>query len=255
MKRIILSTLVASGLIVAAVWYFSDAPTPKEEIIRARQVARFQSTLIKARGGDIKAQIVVAGYYKDGIGVNKNPALAEGFYRRAARRGRPVAQYELGRMYETGTGVGADSIKAAEWYRLAAGIGGNRDAQYALGRLYFTGRGVVNDYTTAVTWFLKAARQGHPAALYLMGAVYLEGWSVNADPIEAYKWFTLALPVADQAMAFDRSYDPARALRRLKSKMNKFQISRAEKKAARWKPRMEKPAIAMPGRRLVPARQ
>ncbi|HEC14145.1 MAG TPA: sel1 repeat family protein [Rhodospirillales bacterium] len=255
MKRIFFSTLVATGLIVVAVWYFSDAPTPKEEIIRARQAARFQSTLIKARGGDVAAQLAVAGYYKDGIGVKKNQALAGDFYRRAARRGRPVAQYELGRMYETGSGVGADSIKAAEWYRLAAGIGGNRDAQYALGRLYFTGRGVVNNYAAAVKWFRKAANQGHPAALYIMGAVYLEGWSVNVDPIEAYKWFTLALPVADQAMAFDRSYDPARALRRLKAKMNKFQIGRAEEKAALWKPRTEKPAIAIPGRRLLPVRQ
>jgi len=255
MKRIIFSTLVAAGLVAVALWYFSDAPTPKEEIIRARQAARFQSTLIEARGGDIKAQVAVAGYYKDGIGVKKNQALAEDFYRRAAARGRPVAQYELGRIYETGTGVRADPFKAAEWYRLAAGIGGNRDAQYALGQLYFTGRGVVNDYAAAVRWFLKAARQGHPAALYLMGAVYLEGWSVNADPIEAYKWFTLALPVADQAMAFDRAYNPARALRRLKPKMNKFQIGRAEKKARRWKPRMERPAITIPGRKLLPAGQ
>ncbi len=255
MKRIIFSTLAATGLIVAAIWYFSDAPTPKEEIIRARQAARFQSTLIKARGGDLKAKVAVAGYYKDGIGVKKNPALAERFYHRAARRGQPVAQYELGRMYETGTGVRIDYLKAAEWYRLAAGLGGNRDAQYALGQLYFTGRGVINDYAAAVPWFRKAANQGHPAALYLMGAVYLEGWSVSTDPIEAYKWFSLALPVADQAMAFDSSYNPARALRRLKPKMNKFQISRAEKKAALWKPRMERPAIVMQGRRLLPAGQ
>jgi TPR repeat protein len=254
MKRIIFSTLVAAGLVVAAFWYFSDAPTPKEEIVRARQAARFQTALTKARGGGLAAQVAVAGYYKEGVGVNKNPALAERFYRRAAERGQPVAQYELGRMYETGTGVRADFSKAAEWYRLAAGLGGNRDAQYALGQLYFTGRGVVNDYATAVTWFRKAANQGHPAALYLMGAVYLEGWSVFADPIEAYKWFTIDLPFADQAMAFDRSYDPARALRRLKTKMNKFQIRRAEEKARRWKPRMERPAITIPGRRLLPAR-
>ncbi len=246
--------MVAAGLVVAAFWYFSDAPTPKEEIILARQTARFQSTLTKARGGNLAAQVAVADYYKEGIGVKKSPLEALRFYRLAAKRGQPAAQYELGRMYETGTGVRVDFSKAAEWYRLAAGLGVNRDAQYALGQLYFAGRGVVNDYAAAVKWFREAANQGHPAALYLMGAVYLEGWSVYADPIEAYKWFTLALPVADQAMAFDSSYNPARALRRLKPKMNKFQISRAEKKARRWKPRMERPVITAPGRRLQPAR-
>jgi len=88
----------------------------------------------------------------------------------------------------------------------------------------------------ALPWFRKAANQGHPAALYLMGAVYLEGWSEPADKIEAYKWFTLALKVADQAKAYDLTYDPARALRRLRPKMNKFQVKRAEEAAARFRP-------------------
>jgi len=236
MKRIIISTLIAAGLVAVTLWYFSDAPTPKEEIIRAQQAARFKALLPKALAGNVSAEVLVAGFYKNGIGVKKNLTEARTLYRRAADRGHPDAQYELGHMYETGEGVRANPFKAAEWYKLAAGLGRHREAQYALGQLYLTGRGVPHGYADAVPWFRKAANQGHPAALYLMGAVYLEGWSEPADKIEAYKWFTLALKVADQAKAYDLTYDPARALRRLRPKMNKFQVKRAEEAAARFRP-------------------
>jgi len=254
MKRIIISTLIAAGLVAVTLWYFADAPTPKEEIIRAQQAAQFKQLLPLAIEGNPSAQVLVAGFYKNGIGVEKNLNEAWALYRKAAERGHPDAQYELGHMYETGQGVRANPYRAAEWYKLAAGFGRHREAQYALGQLYLTGRGVPHGYAEAVPWFLKAANQGHPAALYLMGAVYLEGWSAPADVIEAYKWFTLALNVADQAMAYDRTYDPARALKRLRPKMNKFQVKRAEEAAARFRPKMEKPAMGASGRPIVPAR-
>lgn len=51
--------------------------------------------------------------------------------RRAAAAGYPVAQYNLGYLYENGLGVPTDRVQAYVWYRRAAGAshaGGRRDA-------------------------------------------------------------------------------------------------------------------------------
>lgn len=44
-------------------------------------------------------------------------------YRRAAEQGDPVAQYQLGLMYEIGEGVPADAGEAEYWYGQAVGQG------------------------------------------------------------------------------------------------------------------------------------
>ena len=103
------------------------------------------------------------------------------------------AQYEVGLAYETGTGVAADPVAAAKWYRKAARydsgtisvfaepsgderfgtpldvrigplLEGNADAKYRLGLMYLEGRGVVQSRIKAKRWLKRAARQGHEDA-------------------------------------------------------------------------------------------
>ncbi|MFQ9858028.1 MAG: tetratricopeptide repeat protein [Ruminococcus callidus] len=50
------------------------------------------------------------------------------WYTKAAEQECPEAQYELGKCYETGDGVGEDKAKAAELYRKAA-VQGYAEAQ------------------------------------------------------------------------------------------------------------------------------
>ena len=73
------------------------------------------------------------------------------------------AQYFLGRMYAQGQGVDKDPAKAAEWYRKAAEQG-VADAQYRLGALYETGEGVPLDQEYAHGWFAVAAHLGNGKA-------------------------------------------------------------------------------------------
>ena len=56
-------------------------------------------------------------------------------HRRAAGQGDLTAQFNLGRLYATGTGVPLNYAEAAKWYRLAAQRG-HVEAQYNLGFLY-----------------------------------------------------------------------------------------------------------------------
>ena len=82
--------------------------------------------------------------------------------RKQAEAGDAKAQFNIGTMYENGSGVKQDYAEAAKWYRKAAVLGDAR-AQYNLGIMNQNGWGVPQDDTEAVKWYRKAAMQGpHP---------------------------------------------------------------------------------------------
>jgi TPR repeat protein len=76
-----------------------------------------------------------------------------------AEQGNPVAQLNLGTMYNLGKGVPQDYTEAVNWYRKAAEQG-NLDAQYNLGLMCVKGEGVKQDYVQAYMWFTLAASKG-----------------------------------------------------------------------------------------------
>ena len=57
--------------------------------------------------------------YNVGQGVAQNYTEAVKWYRRAAEQGNPVAQANLGRLYENGQGVQQDYTLAHMWLNLA----------------------------------------------------------------------------------------------------------------------------------------
>jgi TPR repeat protein len=67
------------------------------------------------------------------------------------------------RMYMQGTGVIADINEAVSWFRRAADRG-DPPAQFTMGTLYANGRGVQQDPVQAHLWFTLAASGGHRAA-------------------------------------------------------------------------------------------
>ncbi len=73
-----------------------------------------------AEAGDLEAQVSVAEFYLNGLGVTTDPAAAVAWYRRAAEAGDPVAQLNLGDLYARGLGVAPDPVEAFVWFDLAA---------------------------------------------------------------------------------------------------------------------------------------
>ena len=68
--------------------------------------------------------------YDKGRGVPRDYVKAVGWYRKAAKQGRAIAQNNLGVMYENGRGVPQDYVRAHMWFSLAASRfapGSNRD--------------------------------------------------------------------------------------------------------------------------------
>lgn len=204
----------------------------RKQVVGATHLEEFKA---RADDGDVEAEFAVGRHYDEGLGVERDPAIAALWYARAAEKGHAGAQFALGRKYAAGDGVRHNYYKAAEWYSLAASIGRMADAQFALGQLYFHGRGVPHDYAEAMIHLKKAAARGHAAAQFLVGAMYEEGWAVERDYVEAYMWYSLVTPQAEEAMRYDPGFDPAAARAALEPRMSQFQVAEAERAAGLWR--------------------
>ncbi len=84
--------------------------------------------------------------------------------RQEAAQGNAQAQFELGRLYESGLGVPKSHKKAMEYWKLAAEQN-HPLAQYGLGWLYFYGEGVMTDFSEGCYWMRRAASQGVQKAI------------------------------------------------------------------------------------------
>ena len=84
--------------------------------------------------------------------------------RQEAAQGNAQAQFELGRLYESGLGVPKSHRKAMEYWKLAAEQN-HALAQYGLGWLYFYGEGVMTDFREGCYWMRRAGSQGVQKAI------------------------------------------------------------------------------------------
>jgi localization factor PodJL len=113
------------------------------------------------------------------------------------------AQFRLGGLYEKGTGVKKDLIRARDLY-LAAAEKGNGKAMHNLAVLYAEGIDGAPDYTNAAAWFRKAADHGLRDSQYNLGILYARGIGVSQNYADSYKWFALAAKQGDQDAASKR---------------------------------------------------
>jgi TPR repeat protein len=128
------------------------------------------------------------------------PAQDLGSLQAAAAAGDGNAQFELGNRFLYGTGVVADELEAARWFRLAAEQN-NNNAQYNLAVMYMQGTGVLADLNEALRWFQRAADLGDAPAQFTLGTLFANGRIVPQDPVQAHKWFTLAASGGHRAAA------------------------------------------------------
>ena len=109
---------------------------------------------------------------------------------------------------------------------------GHGGAEFMLGVMYFYGRGVERDQGIASIWFYKSARQGNPAAQLAFGSMFIRGVGVSPDPVQAYKWLSLARTsgikdIVSQAEAL---------LAQTARQMTAEDIAKADKEARDFKP-------------------
>lgn len=129
------------------------------------------------------------GYKRALISGDYSTALKE--IRPLAQKGDPMAQYNLGLMYDKGLGVLEMCFEAAKWFQCAAKQGHVR-AQLNLGNMCYEGRGATKNFQEAAKWFEQAAKQGNAEAQLNLGSMYMIGEGVEQNNMEAYFWFSLA---------------------------------------------------------------
>lgn len=144
-----------------------------------------------AQKGDANAQCNLGWCYASGFGAANNARDAALWFSKAAAAGLPAAQYNLAKCCESGSGVERNLPKAAALYEQAARAG-HVNAQYALGRCHAYGLGLPKDIDLAIFWYKKAARNNSAAAQYAMGQCYELGNGVEKDADIAYYWYRQA---------------------------------------------------------------
>jgi len=182
--------------------------------------------------GEGAAQYNLGLIFENGTGVPQDYAEAVRWYRKAADQGLANAQYSLGYIYAGGQGVPQDYAEAMLWYRKAADQG-VASAQYNLGYMYANGQGAPQSYVEAARWFREAADQGESRAQYSLGALYAGGHGVPQDYVYAHMWFNLA---ASRAKGDEeKQYSAARDS--LAGRMTPQEIADAHKLAREWQPK------------------
>ncbi|GBB88238.1 hypothetical protein RclHR1_01480003 [Rhizophagus clarus] len=122
-------------------------------------------------------------YYKD---IILNDRLK---YFESARKGEPIAQYNLGYCYQYGKGVAINYDEAFKWYSKSAN-NGCAEGQNNLGNFYYYGRGISIDYKKAFELYLKSAKNGYNLGQCNLGYCYQYGKGVAINYDEAFKWYS-----------------------------------------------------------------
>ena len=147
-----------------------DGLTPEQRFLNLRK---------NAEAGDAEAQNSLGSMYFSGEAISRDaqgkakdrdPAVAAGWFFRAAEQGHAGAQFNLGLLYFSGEGVEKDTAEAVELFTKSAEQG-NIDAQNNLGVIYLMGEGVKQNTDKAIEWFEKAAEQGNEEAIKNLEAV------------------------------------------------------------------------------------
>ena len=112
------------------------------------------------------AETSLGRYLSEGVAGTVDMEEGVRWYREAARRGAPIAQYNLGRLYTTEAHYIVDWNECVKWEVMAAETG-DRDAQQGAGwclmRRHRTG-----DWVESYKWMRLAADQGQDIATQML---------------------------------------------------------------------------------------
>ncbi|MGK0185102.1 MAG: TPR repeat protein [Verrucomicrobiales bacterium] len=134
-----------------------------------------------------------------GAGIDKDGKVALEWFHKAASLGSTRAMYQLARMHEAGAAdLKKDPARSNEWFEKAAALGDLR-SQNQLGIKYRDGRGVEKDTRLAVKWLSGAASQRYPPAMVNLGMMYENGYdrAIKQDPVVASHLYTEAAKLGD----------------------------------------------------------
>ncbi len=162
-------------------------------------------------------------------------------WRARAEAGDRWAAYRLGVELLDGKPnvVKRDVVEGAK-FMLQSAKENEARAQFEMGTLYEYGTGVPADLATASEWYRKAAERGLPQAQYNYATMLESGDGVLQDRVEALKFYTLAAeqgfasPPVDESGRVDDNAPTA--MERLRLELKASEVRDAEERAAQFRP-------------------
>ncbi|WP_444985480.1 tetratricopeptide repeat protein [Halomonas mongoliensis] len=189
---LVLSPLAQAGLIF-------DESEKLEEIFQSQN---FDVNLVKAEGGDVRAQYLVGAAYLYGLEEQEVEVDHEkGLYwlKVAARQGAAEAFDDLAIAYRDGIGVKKDAGKY-EAYLAESAERGMSAARLEIMNLYRYGDpeiGVEKDEEKYLYWLEYNAEAGYPFFMINLSLRYRDGRGLEVDYKKAFEWIMRAVELDD----------------------------------------------------------
>lgn len=112
MKKIIILAATVCSLFLLSGNAISAGQDPNSALKEAYQSKDFRKVFSissdYAKKGDAAGQYILGQLYLNGRGVQKNPAIAFSWLKKAADQHHPLAQFAIGTLYATGEGTRKD---------------------------------------------------------------------------------------------------------------------------------------------------
>ncbi len=254
---------IQAGEEVAPVAQPQDQPQQQRQV-SVNPAELFAVLAGEAEKGNPQAMVNLGTLYENGVGVRRNFTKAFEWYDKAATAGNPEGYMRVGAAYEIGVGTQVDLEKAflnyekaaeqkipnglyklAEMYIHGLGVKQNqvwgvslleraKEAGHAggandLGLIYFEGLyGQQKDLAKAREMFMAAADLGNGEAMKNVGVIYREGMGLDADPVEAMKWYMLAFEAGFNQQGL------LPVLQDFEQEMDKEDVEEARSRARAW---------------------
>jgi TPR repeat protein len=167
-----------------------------------------------ANNGDAAAQFNMGVMYANGLGVDRDMAVAMDWWEHAARQLHVRSAHNLALAMLAGEprdgaheDAGTDYTAVLRYLKIGSDAG-YPNSEYTLGKLYAEGVGVEKDPRRAAELFLSAAIKGFAKAQYNLGKIYRDGAGMSANDALSLFWFAEAAerghPRAQDRMAHRR---------------------------------------------------
>lgn len=148
-----------------------------------------------AHAGIGRAQNNIGACFAEGLGVERDTALALRWLRLAAESGDPVGQRNLATLHFKGDGVEQSDAEALRLYRLAAEQG-DAPAQDMLSWMLLEG-GRTTDRAEALRWAQAAAEAGVGTSMTRLGMMHHDALGVERDAALAAQWWQRGMAAGD----------------------------------------------------------
>lgn len=152
-------------------------------------------------------------------------ATARAEWQQPADAGDANSAYGMGLLYGNGFGVEMNDELALKYYGIAAELG-HGDAAFNLAVMHQNGWGVPMDEKTANEWYVVAAGKGNTEAQMALGRYFAMDFLETYDPVEAYKWFSLADRLGDFDAKDKRTF--------IASRMTAEQVAKGDALVEAW---------------------